>query len=561
LHVPPPRWGRLGEGDGAKRRTATLCAASFAATLALAGCGPSEPATSGSPPGVQRLTEAQYRQSIADIFAPDIKVGGRFEPGTRKSGLLAVGGSVVAVSASGFEQYDVRGRTIAAQVVDEKHRDGLVPCKPADPKKPDAACAKQTLAKYGRLLFRRPVGDKELASPLALANRAAEADGDFYAGLAFGLTQLLDSPNFIFRKDMTEPDSSDSAKLRLTADAKATRLSFFLWNTTPDEELLRAAEAGELDSRKGIAKQVDRMLASPRLETGVRAFFTDFLDFDQFDSLAKDSLIYPVFTAKVSRDAEEQTLRTLVDELLVQKADYRDVFTSRKTFLTRNLGIVYQVPVAVENGWEAHEFPPGDPHVGLLTQLSFTELHAHPGRSSSTLRGKAVREILLCQVVPSPPANVNFTVVQDTSNPLFKTARERLTAHRTQATCAGCHKIMDPIGLALENFDGAGQYRATENGAVIDPSGELDGTKFSDAAELGKALHDNPTASACLANSVYRYGTGRDFDPGEKDWQKYLLEQFANDGYRLPDLLKLIATSDAFYAVRPAAGAVREAGL
>ena len=145
-------------------------------------------------------------------------------------------------------------------------------------------------------------------------------------------------------------------------------------------------------------------------------------------------------------------------------------------------------------------------------------------------------------------------------NPQFKTARERLTAHRTQATCAGCHKIMDPIGLALENFDGAGQYRSQENGAAIDPRGELDGAKFKDAAELGQALHDNPSAAACLANSVYRYGAGREFDPGEKDWQKYLLDQFARNGYRLPDLLKFIATSDAFYAVRPA-GDVKEAGL
>jgi Protein of unknown function (DUF1592)/Protein of unknown function (DUF1588)/Protein of unknown function (DUF1595)/Protein of unknown function (DUF1585) len=538
-----------------------LGAAGLSVALTLAGCGPSEPATSGSPPGVQRLTEAQYRQSIADIFAPNIKVGGRFEPGTRKGGLLAVGGSAVALSASGFEQYDVRGRTIAAQVVDANHRDQLVPCKPADPKKPDTACARETLAKYARLLFRRPVGDKELTSPLALANRGAEADGDFYAGLAFALAQLLDSPNFIFRKDVTEADNAAPSKLRLTAYAKATRLSFFLWNAPPDDELLRAAGAGELDGRKGVTKQVDRMLASPRLENGARAFFTDFLDFDQFDSLAKDSLIYPAFTAKVSHDAEEQTLRTLVDLLLVQKADYRDVFTTRKTFLTRTLGIVYQVPVALETGWEAHEFPPDDPHVGLLTQLSFTELHSHPGRSSSTLRGKAVREILLCQPVPSPPANVNFTVVQDTTNPQFKTARERLTAHRTEATCAGCHKIMDPIGLALENFDGVGQYRATENGAAIDPSGELDGTKFGDTASLGQAMHDNASASACLVNSVYRYGAGRDFDPGEKDWQKYLQDQFAANGYRLPDLLKLIATSDAFYAVRPAAGAVREAGL
>jgi hypothetical protein len=529
--------------------------------ISLAGCGPSEPKTAGAPVNAQRLSAAQYRQVISDIFAPDIKLGGRFEPGMRKNGLLAVGASAVAMSPSGFEQYDNMARSIAGQVVDAKHRDALIPCKPADAKKPDQACATATLTQYARLLFRRPATDKEVAEPVTLAGRAADAKGDFYAGLSYGLAELLDSPSFIFRKDAAEPDPADKSKLRLTAWSKASRLSFFLWNAGPDDELLRAAGAGELDSRSGLNKQVDRMLASPRFEGGVRAFFVDFLNFDQFDSLAKDATIYPIFGEKVAHDAQEQTLRTAVDLLVTQKGDYRDLFTTRKTFLTRNLGVVYQVPVASEKDWEPHEFAADDPHAGILTQLSFTELHAHPGRSSSTLRGKAVREILLCQPVPSPPANVNFTVVQDTNNPNFKTARDRLTAHRTEATCAGCHKIMDPIGLGLENFDGAGQFRATENGAPIDPSGEIDGIKFTDSASLGRAIHDNPAATACLVNSLYRYAAGRDFDPGERDWRKWLGERFAANGYRLPDLMKTIATSDAFYAVRESGTATREAQL
>lgn len=534
-------------------------ALAFLGAAVLWGCGPSEPPTPGVPVGAERLSEAQYRAAIADIFAVDIKLGGHFEPGIRKSGLLAVGESVAAMSPAGFEQYDIMARTVAGQVVDAKHRDALVPCKPADEKKSDAACAKQTLAKYARLLYRRPVTDKELETAETLANTAADTKTDFYAGLAFGLAQLLDSPNFIFRKDVAEKDPSDPSKLQLTAYSKASRLSFFLWNTTPDETLLKAAENGELDSKSGIDKQVGRMLASPRVQDGVRAFFVDFLNFDQFGSLAKDAAIYPVFGEKIARDAQEQTLRTLVDLLVVQKGDYRDVFTTRKTFLTRNLGVVYQVPVAAEKDWEPHEFAAGDAHAGILTQLSFTELHAHPGRSSSTLRGKAVREIMLCEPVPSPPANVNFTVVQDTSNPKFKTARERLTAHRTEATCAGCHKIMDPIGLGLENFDGAGQFRSTENGAPIDASGEIDGIKFNDSASLGQALHDNPAATACLSDSLFRYAAGRDFDPGEREWRKWLGDQFKDSGYKVPDLMKTIATSDDFFAVRGAKDDLKEA--
>jgi hypothetical protein len=253
----------------------------------------------------------------------------------------------------------------------------------------------------------------------------------------------------------------------------------------------------------------------------------------------------------VTNDAREQTLRTIVDHLITRQGDYRDLFTSRHTFLTRNLGLVYRVPVETRTGWEPHEFAADDPRAGLLTEIGFLALHSHPGRSSATLRGKAIRELLLCQKVPMPPANVNFSIVQDTNNPNFRTARDRLTAHRTEPTCAGCHKIMDPIGLALENFDGAGQYRQQENGAPIDASGTLDGTAFADAAGLGKALHDDPATVSCLVGNTYRYASGRDLGAGEQEWIAWLQQRFASEGYRFPDLLRDIATSDGFYRISP----------
>jgi hypothetical protein len=521
----------------------------FAAVL-LASCGPNEPATGGGPLEARRLTETQYRQTIADIFGEDIKIAGRFEPGIRKNGLLAVGTAVVAVSPSGFEQYDTMARSIAEQVVDEKHRGALIPCKPASPKAADPACAAQFLGKYGRMLFRRPLTGQELASPVDAANNAAKTLGDFYTGLEYGLARLLDSPKFLFREDVEEADPAHPGAMRLTGYSKAARLSFLLWNTGPDNDLIKAAETGDLDSKKGLSRQGDRLLASPRLEAGVRAFFSDFLGFDQFNELAKDPEIYPAFSSKVARDAQEQTLRTITDLLITRKGDYRDLFTTRKTFMTRPLGLVYRVKVTQKDGWQPFEFPADDPRMGILTQLSFTELHSHPGRSSATLRGKAVRELLLCEAVPMPPANVNFTVVQDTKNPVYKTGRERLTAHRTNPACAGCHKIMDPIGLALENFDGAGQYRSEENNAAIDTSGELDGVAYQDVAGLAKALRDNPATTSCLIGSVYRYAAGRDFDTGERAWQAWLAKGFVAGGYHLPDLLRQIATSDAFYAIR-----------
>jgi hypothetical protein len=539
-------------------RSAFLAAVSI---VALTGCDPKEPISSGGPPEIRRLTEAQYRQTIADIFGEDIKVAGRFEPDMRVSGLLAVGTGKVTVTPAGFEQYDSMAHGIARQVVDEKHRDKLVGCKPAAPNAPDDVCATTFLRRIGLRLFRRPLDEDELKGEVAVADAAARTLGDFYAGLEYGLAGLLAAPEFLFREEQTEPDPDHPGQKRLTAYSMATRIGFLLWNTSPDEALLAAAERGDLHNPKLLARQIDRLLASPRLEQGARAFFADMLGFDAFDSLAKDSLIYPKFSLKVANDAKEQTLRTLVDELIVKKGDYRDVFTSRKTFLTRTLGMLYKVPVETRNGWEAHVFDPGDERAGLLSQISFLALHSHPGRSSATLRGKAIRELLLCEQVPMPPPNVNFSIVQDTSNPQFKTARERLTAHRTNPTCAGCHKMIDPIGLGLENFDGAGQYRATENGAPIDASGEIDGITFKDAAGLGRAMHDDPAAVACVVADAYRYATGREIAPGEKDYVAWLRDQFAADGYKFPKLLRRIALSQDFYRISGPAGSgtVREA--
>jgi hypothetical protein len=484
--------------------------------LGLAGCDPDEPATGGGPVEIRRLTESQYRQSIADIFGDDIKVAGRFEPDLRADGLLAVGTAQVTVTPSGFEQYDAMAHGIAAQIVDEKHRDKLIGCAPVAANGPDDGCADQFLRQTDLRLFRRPLTGDELAGEVAVAGAAARAQGDFYAGLEYGLAGLLAAPEFLFREETAEPDPAHPGQWRLDAYAMASRLSFLLWDAAPDAELLAAAERGELYDRAGLSVQLDRLLASPRLEKGVRAFFADMLGFDSFDALAKDALIYPKFSLKVANDAREQTLRTISDFLIVESGDYRELFTSRKTFLTRNLGMIYRVPVETKGGWEAQTLPAEDERAGLLTQISFLALHSHPGRSSATLRGKAIRELLLCEPVPMPPANVNFSVVQDTNNPHLRTARERLAAHRTDAVCAGCHKIMDPIGLGLETFDGAGQHRTRENGAPIDASGDLDGIPFKDAAGLGQAMHDDPATVACLVSNSYRFATGRRAEPDPK---------------------------------------------
>ena len=522
----------------------------------------SAPAALGNGVVVRRLTQDQYKQIITDVFGPGIKIGGRFEPIPRQEGLLQVGAGRVGLTSSGFEQYDAMSRTIAAQVVDEQHRDVLIPCKPASATAADDACATQFLSQAGRALYRRPLSQDELKLQVTAAHNVSNSLKNFYSGIELSLASMLVAPQYLFRQENVEADPAHPGQYRLDAYAKASRLSFLFWNTAPDPQLLAAAESGKLQSDKGLQLEIARLMASPRLEAGVRAFFSDMLGFDQFASLAKDGTLYPKFTGYVSDDAQEQTLRTVTDLLINQRGDYRDLFTTRKTFLTPLLGSVYGVPVLQNkpNGypqtWIPIEYAEGDPRMGILTHVSFVALHSHPGRTSPTIRGKAMREQILCQRVPDPPGNVNFTVVQDTGNPLYKTARERLKAHATEAMCTGCHKITDPLGLGLENFDSAGGFRTSENGAKLDTSGELNAVSYTDAPGLGKAIHDAPATTQCLVKRISSYALGRAPAAAEAAWVKSLETGFAQEGYRVPDLMKRIATSAEFFRVTAPEGGI-----
>ena len=500
-------------------------------------------------PVASRLSGSQYRQIIADIFGPTIQIGGRFEPELRQEGLIAVGASSVSVTASGLGEYDKMARSIAAQVVSEPQRSALIPCVPKAPRKADDACAREFLGEAGKMLFRRPLTKDELKNQVAVAAASANTSNDFYSGLATSLWTMLVAPEFLFRQEFAEPDPAQRGASRLERYSKASRLSFFLWNAAPDPELMAAAERGELNTPAGLTRQVDRLLASPRLEAGVRALFADMLGFDAFATLAKDAVIFPKFSFKVAADAEEQTLRTIAEHLVVQRGDYRELFTTRETFLTPLLASIYSVPVDPDGGWQPYTFTADDPRLGILSHVSFTALHSHPGRSSPTLRGKALREVLLCQKVPLPPGNVDFTLVDDAANPKYKTAKDRLKAHASEAMCAGCHKIMDPIGLALENFDSSGGYRTSEHGAALDTSGELDGQKFRNATDLGQVVRDHPAAPSCLVNRTFAYGAGRVPTKTEATYVGALQQGFADDGYRVPALLRRIVLSNEFYRV------------
>jgi len=547
-----------------KKTTGIMCAFALGAgLLGAAAIAPSQPspawaqqspAVAAAPikVSVRRITETQYRHTIADLFGPDIAINARFEPDKREHGLLALGSANLSLTSSGFEQYFAMAGSIADQVMDPKRREQTVGCAPADAKKADAKCARAFITRVGERLFRRPMAEADIAARLQVANTGADKAKDFYAGLDLSLTSLLMSPDFLFRIEMAEPDPANPRGYRLDAYSKASRISYLLWDTAPDAELIAAAKSGAIHDAAGLNAQLQRMTQSPRFKDGARAFFVDMLQLDGFDNMIKDPVAYPKFNQSVADSAKEQTLLTTIDLLVTKQRDYRELFTSNETFINRYLAAVYKVPFASDAEWAPYTFPASSERAGILTQVSFLSLFAHPASSSPTRRGVKMHEIFMCEPTPDPPADVDFSKVQALAN---GTVRTRLLDHMENTGCTACHRRSDPPGLALEHFDGLGQLRKTENGAPIDVSATMDSKTFTGAPGLADYLKGDKRIPSCLVRNVYAYGTGK--TPDERD-EDYLADQsaaFAASGYRLPGLMTQIASSPEFFKVSIPSGA------
>ena len=326
--------------------------------------------------GLRRLTESQYRNSIADIFGPDILVQGKFEPDSRVGGLLSASSSILSITPAGFEGYAKIADGVAKQVVDEKHRAKLLPCAPKSPDAADRGCASQIFTKYGLQLFRRPLTADELKTRLDAADAVTKQSGNFYTGIRYSLTTLLSAPDFLFRAEVAVPAGK---AYTLDGYSRAARLSYMLWDTTPDEGLLNAARTGALDTDAGVKTEVARLMASPRLETGMRSLLQRFPAAGYAWQITKDPTIYPKYSDEVAASAREETLRTSMNLTLKNNGDFRELFTTHKTFINRSLAWIYDVPYNLDGDWMPYEFHDGDAAAAALSPRSRAE-HVLPSR-------------------------------------------------------------------------------------------------------------------------------------------------------------------------------------
>jgi hypothetical protein len=499
-----------------------------------AGVGKAEPPAAR----LRRLTLSQYENSIRDLLGTTVD-SSKLTPIPPLNGMRAIGASTIAVPERDVEIFFSLAESVSSQVFsDGAARQKLTGC---DAKQ--AACAEKFLTTFARRAFRRPVSEEERTRYVALLSKATQATGDGWSGLRVAVSALLQSPNVLYRAELGEVDAQAATQRRLNDFEVAARLSFFLWDSAPDDALLDAAASGALATKEGLESQAKRLLAAPRAAQAVDELFSDYLQLHGLDSLTKLPETYPQATATLPEAMREETLTTLRELVFKRGGDFRDVFKTTKTFVNAELAKLYGLRAPSGSGFSEVELPASAFRAGLVMQASFLALHAHPSRSSPTLRGKFIRESLLCRSIPPPPNNVE-TMLPNTG--AATTARQKLSAHRENPACAGCHALMDPIGLSLETFDGIGAYRKSENGLAIDTSGELDDVTFSDARGLSMALAAHPDVAACFVKTLLRYARGTLEHKTEADGLDALSAKFASLGYKMQDLMLAIIADRSF---------------
>jgi hypothetical protein len=520
------------------------------------GHGIPEPVQVDPPePSLTRITQAQYGHAIVDLLGPDIAVPTSLEPDVALEHLIAIGSSSTTISPRGAEKYEEAARSVARQVVEnEALRQSLTLCESM---REWPACYEKFAVDFGRRVWRRPISAEEADTLVGLATQAQQALGlseggsvvedDYYLGIEMMLSALFQSPHFLYRVELGEPLPDDPTNHRVTGYEMASRLSFFFWNSVPDLALLDAAEAGFLGTSEERLVHVQRMMDDPKLRRSVRNFFWEWWQLFELDQLTKDPTIYKHYSSDLGVMAAEETLQLVEHVVLDRDVDMVELLTTRTTFVNRRLAAIYNIPAVVEDGFGMTELPADGLRRGFLGHVSFLAQNAHPVSTSPTLRGLFVRELLLCESIPPPLSEVNTALPEPT--PDAKTMRERLTVHMEDPTCAGCHALTDLVGLTLENFDGIGRFRWTENEVTIDASGELDGVTYNDALGLQETLGENPKFARCAVNMLYSYALGRPLGAGDTDQYLQLTERFEANGRRFKQLMVDVALSTGFERV------------
>jgi hypothetical protein len=498
-----------------------------------------------APLRLRSLVSWQYRNAVRDLLGDAAAAAVVPPPDSAVNGLDAIGAAQLALSAEAVDKFE-KSAYLAAQaaLAVPSVRATLVSCTPSAPD--DAACLEQLVTSFGRRAWRRPLSSDEVAAWTAIGRNAGAAYQDFTRGAEFVIAGLLQSPNFLHQVEVGEVDPAQPDRVRLTGFELATRMAFFLTGSGPSVELLEAAEAGELSTAEGLRARAAQLLTGTKPREALGSFFDELLRLRDLSALAKDAKVFPSFSPELASAMREETRLLLDNAVWEGDVDFRSVFEADYTYVNQALAAHYQLPAPSGAGFARVVLPAEQQRAGVLAQASFLSLMAHPASNSPTLRGKFIRESLLCQQINAPPAEVDTSLPASEGDPTQKTLREKLAAHMTVPSCASCHLQMDGLGLGFESFDATGRHRTTELGKVIDATGNFDGSAFDGAKQLGGLLAKDARVARCLTRSLFRAATGHVELASEELPLREVDARFAASGHRLKQLLIELVASDAF---------------
>ncbi len=499
--------------------------------------GSCEDPSPGSAP-IRRLTPFEIDNTLLDLLGDDTNPAGSLpeEGGSGFDNNAEVG----AVSRLVAQKYMQLAEDVATRATADVP--GLLGCASAD----DAACLRSFVESFGRRAWRRPLEANEADAMVTLYD---EARLDFDETLAMGvlLQAFLQSPYFLYRVELTGVDAAQGEAVPLDGYEMATRLSYLMWGSMPDETLLAAAESGELSTPEQLEAQARRMLEDPRSQRMTLHFYEQWLLYRNLDVLAKDTDVFPTFSSDIAALQRREVEALITDVIFDGDGSLDTLVTADYTFVNDELAAFYGIEGDFGPEFEKVTLP--GRASGIVTQGGVMSVFAKPNETSPVARGLYVREHLLCQIPPPPPDDVDLRPPEPTEG---ATTRERYAQHSEDPACAGCHSLMDPIGFGLENYDGIGRWRDQENGANIDASGflaqaGLEEEDFDGPVQLGERLVLSSSMQECVAQQWFRFAYGRtESEEVDACTLEQVHERFEASGHNLRELLVDLTQTDAF---------------
>ena len=427
---------------------------------------------------------------------------------------------------------------------DTPSRKRIFVCTPAG-SKDEVACANKILSTLARRAYRRPVTDSDMETLLSFYQTGKNQGGSFESGIENSLRLILASPKFLFR---TEPDPAHVApgSVYHVSDLElASRLSFFIWSSIPDDELLTVAAQGKLKDPAVLDRQVRRMLADPKAEALVNNFAEQWLFLRNVQSVAPDEATFPNFDDNLRQSFRHET-ELFFESVVKEDRDVMDLLTANYTFVNERLAKHYNIPNVYGSRFRRVTLT-NDARRGLLGQGSILSVTSYPTRTSPVLRGKWIMENLMGTPPPAPPPNVPALKDQAQGGKVLS-IRQLMEEHRKNAPCSTCHKVMDPLGFALENFNAVGEYRTKDASGPIDASGQLaDGTKIDGVVDVREALLKHPDYFVgTLTEKMLTYALGRPLEYYDMPVVRGIVAGAAHHDYRFSSLITGIVKSQPF---------------